>query len=1038
MKEPNEKPALDLEKIRARLESSRGPLYWKSLEELAETPEFQKFAEDEFADRTPDWNNPGNRRYFLKLMGASLALAGVTACTKQPAESIVPYVRQPEDFVPGLPLYYATAMQMGGVATGLLATSYLGRPTKMEGNPDHPWSRGAADYFHLASILTMYDPDRAQAVSNNGRISSWLAAQVALAGAREASAIKNGDGFRILTETVTSPTLTAQIKALLKEMPGAKWHQYEPCGRHNSYLGAMQAFGRPFNTIYHFDQADVIVSLDADFLSCAPGNLVYARQFADKRRVMTNVTRSPQPKENWQEGYQEGPSAPRANQSASYAPEARGPVVLPPQVQAQGKSPDETTLNRMYVVEPAPTVTGGMADHRIVLRASEVEEFASALNSALGGQASSKYKEIAAIARDLQAHKGTCVVVAGAHQPASVHALAHAMNQTLGNVGKTVTYTESVEGNPVDQRQSLTELVNDMNAGKVDSIVILGGNPVYSAPVDLNFAAALKKVNFRAYLSLFPDETAALVNWHIPEAHYLEAWSDVRALDGTVTFVQPLIAPLYGGKTAHEVISTIAGQADKTAHEIIQENWQSQATGGSFDMFWQKALHDGVVPNTALPALNVTAKAPAASAPAASQGIEIMIRPDPTIFDGSWANNGWLQELPKPANKMTWDNAAWISPATAQKLGLNTEDQIEIKYQGHTVKAPVWVTPGHANDSVTVHLGYGRTRAGHVGDGVGFNAYLLRTSTAPDGGPGAEISKSGGRYPLASTQHTQTMEGRDLVRVASLEEYKKNPQYVDEKEESKPLPKYMTLYPDYRYQGYKWGMTFDLNACNGCSACIMACQAENNIPVVGKIEVARGRHMNWIRVDRYFKGNWDNPELYYQPIPCMQCENAPCELVCPVAATVHSGDGLNQMVYNRCVGTRYCSNNCPYKVRRFNFLLYSDWNTQSLYPLRNPNVTVRSRGVMEKCTYCIQRINAAKIQSEKENRRIADGEITPACAQACPTQAIVFGDINDPKSRVAQLKAQARNYSLLEELNTRPRTTYLGRLRNPNAEIEKG
>ncbi len=1034
-----EKPALDLDKIRARLESARGPLYWKSLEELAETPEFQKFAEDEFADRTPDWNNPANRRYFLKLMGASLALAGVTACTKQPAEVIVPYVRQPEEFVPGMPLYYATAMQMGGVATGLLATSYLGRPTKMEGNPDHPWSRGAADYFNLASILTMYDPDRAQAVSNNGRISSWVSAQVALAGARESAAIKNGDGFRILTETVTSPTLTAQIKALLKDMPGAKWHQYEPCGRHNAYLGSTLAFGRPVNTIYHFDQADVIVSLDADFLSCGPGNLIYARQFADKRRVMTNVTHNPQPKENWQEGYQEGPSAPRANQSASYAPEARGPVVLPPQVQAEGKPADQTVMNRMYVVEPAPTTTGGMADHRIVLRASEIEEFAFALGAALGGggQASSKFKEVAAIARDLQAHHGACVVVAGANQPPNVHALAHAMNQTLGNVGKTVTYTESTDGNPVDQRQSLSELVSDMNAGKVDSIVILGGNPVYSSPVDLNFAAALKKVNFRAYLSLFPDETATLVNWHIPEAHYLESWSDVRALDGTVSFVQPLIAPLYGGKTAHEVIATLAGQPDKTAHEIVQENWQSQ-NNGNFDMFWQKALHDGVVPNTALPALNVTAKAPAAGPSASPQGIEIMIRPDPTIFDGSWANNGWLQELPKPANKMTWDNAAWISPTTAQKLNLNTEDQIEIKYQGRTVKAPVWVMPGHANDSVTVHLGYGRTHAGHTGDGVGFNAYLLRTSTAPDGGAGAEISKVSGKYPFASTQHTQTMEGRDLVRVATLDEYKKNPQYVDDHEEGKPLPKYMTLYPDYRYQGYKWGMTIDLNACNGCSACIVACQAENNIPVVGKIEVARGRHMNWIRVDRYFKGNWDNPELYYQPIPCMQCENAPCELVCPVAATVHSGDGLNQMVYNRCVGTRYCSNNCPYKVRRFNFLLYSDWYTESLKGVRNPNVTVRSRGVMEKCTYCIQRINAAKITSEKENRRIADGEITPACAQSCPTQAIVFGDINDPKSRVAQLKAQARNYSLLEELNTRPRTTYLGRLRNPNAEIEKG
>jgi molybdopterin-containing oxidoreductase family iron-sulfur binding subunit len=471
---------------------------------------------------------------------------------------------------------------------------------------------------------------------------------------------------------------------------------------------------------------------------------------------------------------------------------------------------------------------------------------------------------------------------------------------------------------------------------------------------------------------------------------------------------------------------------------LVRENWQGQSTPDQFEIFWKKALHDGVVPKTALPPINVTAKTPPAAEAKQTAGFEILFRPDPTIWDGSFSNNGWLQELPKPQSKMTWDNAVWISPATAQKQGLNTEDVVELKYQGRTVTAPVWVMPGHANDSATVHLGFGRTRAGHVGSEVGFNAYLLRTSAEPNAGYGLEIQKAGGHHTFATTQHTQTMEGRDLVRVATLDEYKKQPQYVDEKEDQKPIPQYMTLYPDFRYEGYKWGMTIDLNACVGCSACMVACVAENNIPVVGKVEVARGRHMHWIRVDRYFKGNWDNPELYYQPVPCMQCENAPCELVCPVAATVHSGDGLNQMVYNRCVGTRYCSNNCPYKVRRFNFLLYSDWYTESLKGARNPNVTVRSRGVMEKCTYCVQRINAAKIDSEKQNRRIADGEIVPACVQVCPTQAIAFGDINDPKSRVAQLKAQARNYSLLEDLNTRPRTTYLGRLRNPNPEIEKG
>ena len=729
------------------------------------------------------------------------------------------------------------------------------------------------------------------------------------------------------------------------------------------------AFGRPVNTIYRFDQADVIVSLDADFLSCGPGNLIYARQFADKRRVMTNVTHSPQPKENWQEGYQDGPSAPRANQSASYAPEARGPVVLPPQVQAEGKPPDQTTLNRMYVVEPAPSPTGGMADHRIVLRASEIEAFAWELRCGSRRRRPSppansrKWPPSPAI---LQAHRGACVVVAGPNQPPNVHALAHAMNQTLGNVGKTVIVYRSHRRKsggsaPVAQRAGGRHERRQSR---------FAADPRRQSGLFRARGSGLRRRAEESAISALTSafsrmKQSALVNWHVPEAHYLESWSDVRGYDGTVSFVQPLIAPLYGGKTAHEVIATLAGQPDKTSHELVQENWQNQ-TATSISSGRRRCTTAWFrIPRSRPSTLPPKPPASAVESIRAAQGMEIMIRPDPTIWDGSWANNGWLQELPKPQNKMTWDNAAWISPTTAQKLNLNTEEMVELKYQGRSLTAPVFIMPGHANDSVTVHLGYGRTRAGHIGDGVGFNAYLLRTSGAPDGGSGLEAQKAGGHYHFATTQHTQTMEGRDLVRVATLDEYKKNPQFVDAREEGKPLPQYLTLYPDYRYQGYKWGMSIDLNACVGCSACVVACQAENNIAVVGKIEVARGRHMHWIRVDRYFKGNWDNPELYYQPVPCMHCENAPCELVCPVAATVHSGDGLNQMVYNRCVGTRYCSNNCPYKVRRFNFLLYSDWYTESLKGVRNPNVTVRSRGVMEKCTYCIQRINAAKIRIRK-------------------------------------------------------------------------
>ncbi len=744
-----DKPALDLDKIRARLESAQGPLYWKSLEELAETKEFQAFLDDELADRTPNWLDADHRRNFLKLAAASLAFAGITACTKQPKEVIVPYVRQPEEFVPGIPLYYATAMQMGGVGTGLLVTSHLGRPTKIEGNPDHPGSLGASDYFQQASILTMYDPDRAQSVTKQGYIDSWVAFQADVASRREAAAVSNGNGLRILTETVISPTLTAGINAVLKEFPGAKWHQYEVGARHSAYQGAMLAFGRPVNTIYNFSQADVIVSIDADFLACGPGNLRHARQFADKRRVQSNVTHSPQPKEDWQEGYQEGSIPPRTNQSAQYMADNRGPVVLPAQVQAEGKPVGETTLNRLYVVEPSPSPTASMADHHFVLPASAIEAWAWDLAAALGlgGQSSGKYKEVAAIAKDLQANKGTSLVVAGDYQPAAVHALAHAMNQALGNVGKTVTYTDPIEGNPTDQQGSLRELVADMNAGKVQTLVIIGGNPVYSAPADLDFAGALKKVYWKAYLGLYSDETARQCVWTVPEAHYLESWGDVRAFDGTVTLVQPLIAPLYGGKTALEVIATLGGQPDKSDHDLVQAYWQGQpqAKAPTFDVFWQKALYDGVVPNTMLPAANVTAKMPPASQPKAAQGMEIIFRPDATIWDGSFANNGWLQELPKPANKMTWDNAVWISPTTSQQKNLNVGDIVELKYQGRKITGPIWIQPGHADNCATVHLGFGRTYAGHVGNEVGFNAYLLRTSSAPWNDYGLEMNKVGGR-----------------------------------------------------------------------------------------------------------------------------------------------------------------------------------------------------------------------------------------------------------------------------------------------------
>ena len=894
-------------------------------------------------------------------------------------------------------------MPMAGYATGLLVESHMGRPTKVEGNPSHPASLGAANVFAQASVLTLYDPDRAQVVIYRGRIGDWSKFLTSMDQNRAELLIRKGAGLRILTGIVTSPSLADQIRSMLAQFPQAKWHQYEPGSRDTVREGSKLAFGEYVNTVYHLDQADVIVSLDADFLTAGPGAVRYARDFANKRRVT-------------------------------------GP---------------ESTMNRLYVVESTPTVTGAMADHRFPLRASDVEAFARALAAPLAGKTGSAAPGrvpaswIPALVRDLQKHRGASLVIAGEQQPPAVHALAHAMNDALGNVGKTVHYTNPVEANPVNGIESLKELVAEMQGGQVDTLLMLGVNPVYNAPADLHFKDSLLKVRTRIHLSLYEDETAEQCHWHIPEAHFLESWGDARAYDGTISIIQPLIAPLYDGKSAHEILAVLAGQEEASGHEVVRGYWQRQKPGADFEQFWQTSLNNGVVADSALapkpvklnPALS-TAAANAANA----GGIEIVVRPDPSIGDGSFANNGWLQELPKPLTKLTWDNAALVSPTSARKLGVNNGDVVKLSGNGQAVEAPIWITPGQADDSLTLHLGYGRQRAGHVGNGRGFNAYLLSTAENP-WISSATLEKTGKTYQLVTTQHHHIMgkEGeereeesvaalqRKLVRSATLEEFHKNPEMIHEEgEENGP-----SIYPGYAYNGNAWGMSIDLNSCIGCNACVVACQSENNIAVVGKDQVARGREMHWIRVDSYFEGGISNPGIYNQPVPCMHCENAPCEYVCPVGATVHSPEGLNEMVYNRCVGTRYCSNNCPYKVRRFNFYLFSDWTTPSLEPLRNPDVTVRSRGVMEKCSYCIQRINRVKIAAEKEDREIHDGEILTACQQTCPAQAIVFGNINDKDSRVAKLKAQTRNYGILTDLNTRPRTTYLAKLRNPNPEIQE-
>jgi MoCo/4Fe-4S cofactor protein with predicted Tat translocation signal len=974
-----------------------GPEFWRSLEQLAARPDFGEWLEKEHPRQATAWTDiesGENRRNFLKLMGASLALAGLAGCTRQPTEFIMPYVKQPEELIPGRPLFYATAMPLGGYATGLLVESHEGRPTKAEGNPEHPASLGACDPFSQASILGLYDPDRSQALSYQGEISSWARFLTVIREILQQQEAKRGAGLRILTESVTSPTLADQLRGILTSLPGAKWHTWEPAAAHSAFAGAQLAFNQQVHTFYDLSKADVIVSLDANFLAAGPGNLRYARQFAAKRRV-------------------------------------RG---------------TETTMNRLYVLEPMPTPTGAKADHRMPARMEEIEQFAWELAAAVGvvggngpkSQNPTFYNWLGPLARDLKAYNGKSLIIAGGQQPPVVHALAHAMNTSLGNVGQTVFYTDPVEANPVDPLASLQDLVKDLDAGVVDVLLILGGNPAYNAPVELGMRDRMKKAKLRIRHGLYEDETSEVCQWHLPETHFLEAWSDARAFDGTATIMQPLIAPLYGGRSAHELLTMLTDIPQTSGYELVKGYWSRQHKGADFEAWWRKAIHDGVVPDTALPT-----KTPALQTgwrnepPKGKSGVEIVFRPDPSVYDGRFANNGWLQELPRPLSKITWDNPAILSPATAHEYNVQSGDVIEINYQGRTLKAPVFIQPGHANRCMTVYLGYGRWRAGRVGNRMGFDAYGLRTAGALWHSWGAEIRKTGDFHDLSTTQNHDIMGSqldtrRKLILKANIEEYRKNPDSIREGAEERPQ---LTLYPGYSYEGHKWGMAIDLSACTGCAACTIACVAENNIPVVGKDQVRRGREMHWIRVDSYYTGSVSDPEIYNQPVPCMHCENAPCELVCPVQATSHSSEGLNDMVYNRCVGTRYCSNNCPYKVRRFNFLLYQDWNTPSLKLGRNPDVSVRSRGVMEKCTYCVQRINEAKIDAEREGRKLRDGDIVPACQQACPTEAITFGDLNDPNSRVAKLQADKLSYGILEELNTRPRTTYLGVLRNPNTEV---
>lgn len=1028
--------APEIEAVRAQLQQARGKQFWRSLDQLVDTSAFRELVAREFPQGASELADPVSRRTFLKLMGASLALAGLSGCTfaiKQPQEQVAPFARAPRDQIPGIPNYYATAVMLDGFALGVTVKSHEGRPTKIEGNPVHPASLGATDAFAQAELLALYDPDRPETVRRSGLLSTWETFVGAITETLQVQRTLQGQGLRLLTPTITSPTLRAQINELLTNFPAARWIQYDPVGRSNTYAGTRLAFGSSYEPRYNFAEADVVVSLDADFVSEGPGRVRYARDLIQRRRVRAETS----------------------------------------------------TMSRLYVAEPVFSPTGAIADHRLAVPAGMVGQLAAAIIATqLGvtavasatGLNEAQQQWVAAVVADLRRAGNRAVVVVGEAQPPVVHAIAHAINLQLGAVGMTVEYTEPV-AQPSDP-QDLVTLVNDLRAGSVELLVIIDSNPAFTAPADLGFAEAMRQAKQVVVLNPYEDETAVLATWFIPLTHPLESWSDARAYDGTASIVQPLIRPLYSSRSAHELLAVLNGNIGATDYDLVRAYWQQQ-TGledAAFDDFFKRALSTGVIEGSRFAPVQVTlVSGLRLEAPAPSAGLELIFRPDPAIWDGRFANNGWLQELPRPMTKLTWDNAALVSPRTAirllnlpfdpaslsapgrareqalERLAGENGRMIDVTTPAGTLRLPIWIVPGHADDTITVTLGYGREHGGQVAAGAGFNTYRLRVSATPWLISGVSATATNERYLLVSTQDHWTLEGRDVVRAGEFARFKEDPKYIAKEVYTEKYgspeqkPKYQSLMPGslpgYDYSvGNQWGMVIDLSACIGCNACVIACQAENNIPIVGKDQVSRGREMHWIRIDRYYAGeDLDNPEAYLMPMTCAHCEQAPCELVCPVAATVHDAEGINNMVYNRCVGTKYCSNNCPFKVRRFNFLQYSDLTSESLKLMRNPDVTVRNRGVMEKCSYCVQRISAARIRAKVEgNRPIRDGEVITACQQVCPTQAIVFGNINDPNSQVAQIKQQPHNYTVFDELNLKPRTSYLARVRNPSEALDGG
>jgi molybdopterin-containing oxidoreductase family iron-sulfur binding subunit len=1052
-----------------------GPQYWRSLDELAATPGFKAQLAKEFPEGASSLNEV-DRRQFVKLMAASFALGGLgLAGCRRPEKNILPFGKSVEGIIPGLPQYYATAMPLRKSAMPLLAETHQGRPTKLEGNPTYTPHGGATSLIAQASVLDLYDPDRATAHLQGANKLEAAAVNDLLAAIGKTSAAAQGAGLAFLAEQSASPTRARLLARLRTQFPRAIWAEYEPVSDEPPAIAAQTVFGTSVKPLYQFAHAERILSLDADFLSAEAGSLYYAREFASGRRVK--------------------------------------------------KATD--SMNRLYVVESALTLTGSMADHRLRLASSHMLAFAAALAEQITGDATFgrlaqgldvKPEWIAECATDLKNHKGTSVVLAGAHQPAAVHAIAYAINAALGNIGRTVDFVDV----SAPAAASIGDVATAIKAGSIKTLVILGGNPAYNAPVDLDWAALQKSVSNVVRFGYYVDETSALAATHVAAAHYLESWGDARTVDGTIVPVQPMILPLFGGLTEIEVLARILGEAKNDGYSLVFDTVTAIAGGDAAKAF-QRFLHDGQLANSAYPKASVNfsnaglarlTNQVAAPVTLSKANLEVRFVTDHKMDDGRFANNGWLQECPDPITKISWDNAILVSPKLGKELGIDPKGSLiqvarkeEAEFDagaesahvftltvgGRSVKGPVHIQPGLSNYSVVVALGYGRDKTGHVGTGAGFNAYKIRTTNAAEFATGATLVPTGDRQRLANVQEHWSMEGRDLVREANFSEYQETPNFVaaigleahspsilgEEGEKMTPaqraslLPRGGSLYKTPDFNGkHQWGMSIDLNTCIGCNACVVACQAENNIPIVGREQVMRGREMHWIRLDRYYssgtldagafggEGNKElpeDPQVSLQPIACAQCETAPCETVCPVNATVHDEEGLNTMAYNRCIGTRYCANNCPYKVRRFNFF---DWNQRSLDSLymgplgpqgmpelvqmvKNPEVSVRMRGVMEKCTYCVQRIQNAKIQHKVKTAQagnpsdviVPDGTIKTACQQVCPVSAIEFGNILDEKSLVSQAKAREQDYALLGYLNIRPRTTYLGKLRNPNPKM---